>query len=41
MARPKGTGKYGVKTKPMRVPIVIWELVLAFIALTMKKENHK
>lgn len=41
MARPTGTGKYGVKTKPMRVPIIIWDIVLAFINLTMRKRNNE
>jgi hypothetical protein len=29
--RPKGTGKFGVETKPMRVPVFLWDKVLEFI----------
>lgn len=31
VGRPVNTGKYGIPTKPMRVPISIWDRVIEFI----------
>ena len=39
--RPKGTGKYGLETKAMRVPVILWDKVLAFIKNELKNTTEK
>jgi hypothetical protein len=35
--RPKGSGKYGEETKPLRVPVSLWDKVIEFIKKEMAK----
>ncbi|GAB3282890.1 hypothetical protein GCM10027347_59470 [Larkinella harenae] len=38
--RPKGSGRYGVETKPMRVPVILWDKVRKYIAREVKKAKQ-
>jgi hypothetical protein len=39
--RPKGTGKYGFETKPIRVPIFLLEKILKFIKNEIRSKKDK
>jgi len=41
--RPKNSGKFGVETKVVRVPLILWDDILVFIEkkLKSKAKLHK
>lgn len=41
IGRPRDSGKYGLPTKPMRVPVCIWDKVIEFIKRELENDNSK